>query len=263
MSDAKSPQDLSMDEILATIRRIIAEDERSSNPATRGVPPGVSSGRAAGERREPARAPVEAVAANDILDLTDALNEDGSVQRLAPPDGSAGASEATVPATAPPTSGGIDPVIPTEARAEPTETAPIAARPAEAEPSDASLETDRPAPAEASAPPNRAADPVPPPPAAQSSATQPLSTPGDSAKNAERLISDVAALAAATAFGRLAAVPRSRREPPLVAGRPLDDVVRELLHPLLRTWLDENLPGIVERLVQQEIARISARSGPG
>jgi cell pole-organizing protein PopZ len=79
----------------------------------------------------------------------------------------------------------------------------------------------------------------------------------------ERLISDIATLAAATAFGRLASVPRARREPPLVGGRPLDDIVRELLRPLLQTWLDENLPGIVERLVQAEIARISARSGPG
>jgi cell pole-organizing protein PopZ len=32
--------------------------------------------------------------------------------------------------------------------------------------------------------------------------------------------------------------------------------VQELLRPLLQTWLDENLPRIVERLVQAEIARI-------
>jgi len=57
--------------------------------------------------------------------------------------------------------------------------------------------------------------------------------------------------------------PTTRREPPLVGGRPLDDIVRDLLRPLLRTWLDENLPGIVERLVEAELARISARSGPG
>ena len=46
-------------------------------------------------------------------------------------------------------------------------------------------------------------------------------------------------------------------------GRPLDEIVCDLLRPLLRTWLDENLPGIVERLVQAEIARVSPRSGPG
>jgi uncharacterized protein len=38
--------------------------------------------------------------------------------------------------------------------------------------------------------------------------------------------------------------------------------VQELLRPLLRTWLDENLPQIVERLVQAELARIG-RSGTG
>ena len=127
---------------------------------------------------------------------------------------------------------------------------PIKAQP---KPAEASLRTDRPAPAEASPESDRAADPGPaaPPPAEPPAA------------NDERLVSDVAALAAATAFGRLAAAPRVRREPPLVGGRPLDEIVRELLRPLLQTWLDENLPGIVERLVEAEIARISARSGPG
>ena len=48
----------------------------------------------------------------------------------------------------------------------------------------------------------------------------------------------------------------------MVGERPLDEVVREELRPMLRTWLDENLPQLVERLVQAEIARIAARSGP-
>lgn len=251
-----------MDEILATIRRIIAEDERSNSPGMRGVPPGASSpgvigGRTAGERREPARAPVEAIAANDVLDLTDVLNEDGSVQRLAP-SGRFAASEAAAPASMPPVPRRVDPVIPGDAGAEPAGTFPAAAGPAEAEPPEASLRTDRPAPVETGArPPDRAADPAPLPPAA------PASPAADdaAADDDERLVSEVAMLAAATAFGRLAAVPRARREPPLVGGRPLDDVVRELLRPLLQTWLDENLPALVERLVQQEIARISARSG--
>ena len=42
--------------------------------------------------------------------------------------------------------------------------------------------------------------------------------------------------------------------------RTLEDVVRELLRPLLKQWLDENLPAIVEAQVQSEIERIS-RSG--
>jgi hypothetical protein len=41
------------------------------------------------------------------------------------------------------------------------------------------------------------------------------------------------------------------------AGRTLEDVVRELLRPLLKTWLDENLPRIVEAKVAEEVERIA------
>jgi hypothetical protein len=37
----------------------------------------------------------------------------------------------------------------------------------------------------------------------------------------------------------------------------LEDLVREMLRPLLKTWLDDNLPGLVERLVRAEIERVS------
>lgn len=39
--------------------------------------------------------------------------------------------------------------------------------------------------------------------------------------------------------------------------RTLEDLVRDLLRPMLRTWLDQNLPRMTERLVKQEIDRIS------
>ena len=42
--------------------------------------------------------------------------------------------------------------------------------------------------------------------------------------------------------------------------RTLEDMVLELMRPLLKQWLDENLPPIVDRLVQKEIERISRRS---
>ena len=41
----------------------------------------------------------------------------------------------------------------------------------------------------------------------------------------------------------------------------LEDLVKDLLKPMLKTWLDEKLPAIVERLVAEEIARVSGR-GP-
>jgi cell pole-organizing protein PopZ len=40
-------------------------------------------------------------------------------------------------------------------------------------------------------------------------------------------------------------------------GRTLEDLVREMLRPLLKSWLDDNLPGLVERLVRAEIERVS------
>jgi len=39
--------------------------------------------------------------------------------------------------------------------------------------------------------------------------------------------------------------------------RTLDDLVREMLRPMLKAWLDDNLPSLVERLVRAEIERVS------
>ena len=39
--------------------------------------------------------------------------------------------------------------------------------------------------------------------------------------------------------------------------RTLEDLVREMLRPLLKAWLDDNLPGMVERMVRAEIERVS------
>lgn len=67
-----------------------------------------------------------------------------------------------------------------------------------------------------------------------------------------RLVSDPTAAAAAAAFGHLSAsllMPHDLRT--------LEDVVRELLRPLLKQWLDDHLPNIVEVQVQAEIERIS------
>jgi len=40
--------------------------------------------------------------------------------------------------------------------------------------------------------------------------------------------------------------------------RTVEDLMVEMLRPMLRSWIDANLPTIVERLVQQEIDRISS-----
>jgi len=76
----------------------------------------------------------------------------------------------------------------------------------------------------------------------------------------DRLISDAAAAASAASLSEL--LGRAQREGEGMrlgaVGRTLEDLVRELLRPLLKTWLDENLPQIIERLVQEEISRLVA-----
>lgn len=69
------------------------------------------------------------------------------------------------------------------------------------------------------------------------------------------LVGDPAAAAAAAAFGHLSSQILMPRD-----GRTLEDVVRELLRPLLKQWLDDNLPRIVQDTVQSEVERI-ARGG--
>ena len=39
--------------------------------------------------------------------------------------------------------------------------------------------------------------------------------------------------------------------------RTLEDLVKEMLRPMLKAWLDDNLPGLVERIVRAEIERVS------
>ena len=38
--------------------------------------------------------------------------------------------------------------------------------------------------------------------------------------------------------------------------RTIEDMVREMLRPLLKEWLDSNLPHLVERVVQEEVSRL-------
>lgn len=70
----------------------------------------------------------------------------------------------------------------------------------------------------------------------------------------EPLVSEPIADRSASAFGHLA---RSIAMP--AQGRSLEDVVRELLNPLLKAWLDEHLTTIVQAKVEEEVERIARR----
>lgn len=47
--------------------------------------------------------------------------------------------------------------------------------------------------------------------------------------------------------------------PPLPQGNPLEEMVREMLRPILKQWLDDHLPKIVDEHVKREIHRITGR----
>ncbi|MFL1873758.1 PopZ family protein [Hansschlegelia beijingensis] len=88
--------------------------------------------------------------------------------------------------------------------------------------------------------------------AAPKTADRPLAS--RPAESTERLLSEAADDAVSNAFGSLANTILSNN------ARTLDDIVKEMLRPMLRAWLDDNLPPLVERLVRNEIERV-ARGG--
>lgn len=71
----------------------------------------------------------------------------------------------------------------------------------------------------------------------------------------QRLIAGEAEEALSAAFGRISALKVTAET------KTLEGLVADLLRPMLKEWLDANLPAIAERLVKQEIERISAQSG--
>jgi len=69
----------------------------------------------------------------------------------------------------------------------------------------------------------------------------------------EQLLSQHASSAVSAAFGSLANNMLSGSGD----SRTIEELVREMLKPMLKTWLEENLPSLVERLVRSEIERVS------
>ncbi|HEX5776409.1 MAG TPA: DUF2497 domain-containing protein [Caulobacteraceae bacterium] len=176
MSDQTAPEP-TMEEILASIRRIISEDDAPKGDGVDAAAP------AATDDEE-----------DDVLELTERAHEDDPAQSgeevMAPPEPEA------------------PPVM--ESRPEPYR---------EPEPS-------------------RAYQPEP-------VAPRPMT-------REEPLISPRAATVAASAFRELSTAAQPPRE-----SRTLEDLAREMLEPMLRQWLDENLPRIVESAVRDEVERIS------
>jgi cell pole-organizing protein PopZ len=98
--------------------------------------------------------------------------------------------------------------------------------------------------------------PLPPqaPPAAQpsfSSRTAPSAAMAAPQIPAAQILSHSTVSAVESAFNTLANTVLSNN------ARTLEDLVKEMLRPMLKSWLDDNLPGLVERIVKAEIERVS------
>ena len=91
-------------------------------------------------------------------------------------------------------------------------------------------------------------EPPPPPPPAPSRRSQPLEDYDD-----ERIVSDATEAFGVASFAKLERSIRMGH-----SGETLEDVVKNLLRPMLRSWLDDNLPGMVERMVEDEIRNMAS-----
>lgn len=111
-------------------------------------------------------------------------------------------------------------------------------------------EDEAPAPAPAAAAAEEEADPFafePEPEPAPAPVAAAVEPPADS------IVSPPSAGAAAAALARLSGSLRIAE----TSGQTLEGVVRELLKPMLKEWLDRNLPAIVESRVEAELERIA------
>jgi uncharacterized protein len=217
MTQAAKSQEPSMEEILASIRRIIADDDANKSaqrtaepaksapaprpvaaPAPRAVPEPAPSVAEIHDEDIAASAPIaaEAEEAGDILDLTE------SMASMASPAFNAGPGPASAAAPQFRKIEGFSEVGFNEAGSKP-----------------ASARTD---------------------------AAGLRSGAGENG-----LISNATSAAVDSAFSALAQTVLVQN------ARTLEDLVREMLRPMLKSWLDDNLPGMVERLVRAEIERVA------
>jgi len=84
----------------------------------------------------------------------------------------------------------------------------------------------------------------------------------------DSLVGESAAASAASAFADLAATfqkpepaTAAPQDMPFVSGNTVEAMVQAMLRPMLKDWLDANLPGIVEAQVRKEVERIARNAG--
>lgn len=92
------------------------------------------------------------------------------------------------------------------------------------------------------------------------SVPEPEAVPMPSSSPAARSDALLSATAEAASRSALASLSSAMVVRPEVTGSDtLEGLVRDMLKPMLKDWLDANLPGVVERVVAKEVARITGR----
>ena len=95
-----------------------------------------------------------------------------------------------------------------------------------------------------------------------------MAEPPAPSSNDASLVAATVAGAASSAFARLdqavqesVPVPAAGDPGPAVSatGKTIEELVKEMLRPMLKDWLDRNLPAIVERYVEREVVRLTRR----
>ncbi|ODT72491.1 MAG: hypothetical protein ABS75_03255 [Pelagibacterium sp. SCN 63-23] len=245
-----APKEPSMDEILSSIRQIIADDDAAGAPRRPSV-------QAAPPPMQAAPAPALGGAADrDLSDMLDDIEplalspsqivedaDDGAGfsfdSILADTEGADGAADAApglveaedVAFDAEDDLPSFDP-LPRQVEPEP-EPAPQAEPVALARPEP----QPRPEPA-----------PRPQPSVAEAA---PLPDPTLTAEIADQLLEPATRAAVRGSIGKLSALGIGN------PGLTIEAMMRDMLRPMLKEWLDENLPAVVERMVEKEISRIS------
>jgi uncharacterized protein len=252
MTQPAKLQEPSMEEILASIRRIIADDE--AKPATAEKPSNPAPPAKPEKATAPAPAP-KAPVMNDIPPSTIPAAQAAAAKTAPPPVAPA------PPPAAPAASNSQDDIdallngldeatTPEEIRAPVPENEVFeltdemaVAPPAPPQPSFHKVEpADDLEFTEAAA-----AKAVHRPPAFEPSPFESPSVPPPP----QQILSHSTVSAVESAFNSLAHTVLSNN------ARTLEDLVKEMLRPMLKSWLDDNLPGLVERIVKAEIERVS------
>ena len=244
MTQPAKVQEPSMEEILASIRRIIADDE--AKPATAEKPASPATP-AKADKPGAAAAPAKAPVMKDI-----------------PPSAIPAAQAAAAKAAAPAAPAPPQPAAPAPAASNSQDdidallngldeaTTPEEIRPPMPD-ADVLELTDEMALPEPPQPSFRKVEPADDLEFAEAAARprQPAFEPPPAEAAPPQILSRSTVSAVESAFNSLAHTVLSNN------ARTLEDLVKEMLRPMLKSWLDDNLPGLVERIVKAEIERVS------